>query len=406
MSASSAIPQKIQSTTEYQNTISDIHSLSHHVYGEQKSSLPYSPDIHISSLNITQILDTEKKTSPLDKVIDLSEKKDFHSLPDVTRVFDCINRVLHLTRYFPPHISNENFFTEKDVIAVIPAYNEELTIGMVVMLSLKHVGKVVVVDDGSKDRTAEIAWLSGADVVQMDKNSGKAKAVRAGIARAKEIGCSAVVMLDADGQHNPSEIPILLDPILNNKADMVIGSRQLSDECNDIPAYRRLGQVTLDMATNMGSTFKCSDSQSGYRAFSKNALDYFDFPSEGYNIESDLIEHFSRIGLAIAEVPITVRYEVPFKHKKNPFSHGMDVLAHIVGIIGYRRPLLTFGLGGVVFSFIGVLLGLIAFNQYYSSGKFVFFPTMCSGVSLVLGMLLITSGLILNTLVKFVKVDR
>ncbi|PWR71782.1 glycosyltransferase family 2 protein [Methanospirillum stamsii] len=332
--------------------------------------------------------------------------EDSHSVPDVTRVFDCINRVLHLTRYFPPNLAFENPFTEKDIIAVIPAFNEELTIGMVVMLSLKHVGKVVVVDDGSSDRTSEIAWLSGADIVKLEKNQGKANAVRAGIARVKEIGCSTVVMLDADGQHNPNEIPILIAPIISKKADMVIGSRQLSEECNDIPAYRRLGQVTLDMATNMGSSFKCTDSQSGYRAFSKKALDNFDFPSEGYNIESDMIEHFSRLGLAIAEVPITVRYEVPFKHKKNPLSHGMDVLTHIIGIIGYRRPLLTFGLGGTVFSMVGIVFGLFAFNQYYSSGKFVFFPTMCSGVLLVLGMLLITSGLILNTLVKIVRIDR
>lgn len=409
MSISSSPPPKIINPVENQKNFSEFHPLNHFDYhSENRDEIieDYSK-IHISYQNIDKIHNRNENLGQIHQsVIESSNNYGTNSIPDVTRVFDCINRVLQLTRYFPPNLSFEKPFSEKDVIAVIPAYNEELTIGMVVMLSLKHVGKVVVVDDGSSDRTSEIAWLSGADVVQLEKNQGKANAVRTGIARAKEIGCSAVVMLDADGQHNPSEIPILIEPIISKKADMVIGSRQLSEECNDIPAYRRLGQVTLDMATNMGSLYKCSDSQSGYRAFNKNALDNFDFPSEGYNIESDMIEHFSRIGLKITEVPITVRYEVPFKHKKNPFSHGMDVLAHIIGIIGYRRPLLTFGIGGMLFSLIGVIVGLIAFNQYYSSGKFAFFPTMCCGVSLILGMLLISSGLILNTLVKLVKVDR
>lgn len=330
-----------------------------------------------------------------------SQKKSH--IPDVTRVIGCINRVLHLSKYAPPNTSSFGQTPKNNIIAIIPAYNEELTIGMVVLLSLQHVGRVIVVDDGSKDRTAQIAWLSGADVVQLDKNQGKASAVKAGFARAREIGCSALVMLDADGQHNPSEIPDILEPVLSGNADLVIGSRHLNGDNTDTPSYRRLGQRTLDMATNMGNSFKSTDTQSGFRAFSKQAVDLFTFPSEGYNIESDMIEHYSRLGLVITEVPITVRYEVPFKHKKNPLSHGADVLAHIVGVIGYRRPLLTFGLSGSFCVLGGVVLGFFAFNQYYLTGKFEFIFSVFSGISLVLGLLLITTGLILNSLVKIVK---
>jgi hypothetical protein len=116
-----------------------------------------------------------------------------------------------------------------------------------------------------------------------------------------------------------------------------------------------------------------------------------------------MLEHYSRIGLAITEVPITVRYEVPFKHKKNPLSHGTDIITHIIGIIGYRRPLLSFGVSGFTCSLIGIIFGFFAFDQYYSTGKFMFIFTMFSGVSMVLGLLLITTGLILNSLVKIVK---
>ena len=332
-----------------------------------------------------------------------SSQKKPSSIPDVSRVIGCINRVLNLSKYAPPNTAPYGLPLKNDIIAVIPAYNEELTIGMVVLLSLQHVGRVIVVDDGSKDRTAQIAWLSGADVVQLEQNQGKASAVRAGFARAREIGCSALVMLDADGQHNPSEIPDILEPVLSGVADLVIGSRHLNGDSNSTPSYRRLGQKTLDMATNMGSTFKSTDTQSGFRAFSQKAVEMFTFPSEGYNIESDMIEHYSRLGYIITEVPITARYEVPFKHKKNPISHGADILAHIIGVIGYRRPLLTFGIPGVFFVMVGILFGYFAFDQYYTTGKFGFIFPMFSGISMLLGLLLMTTGLILNSLVKIVK---
>jgi glycosyltransferase involved in cell wall biosynthesis len=384
-------------TEEYNYQMNSIHS----------SHTNFNPS-SIHSLPFPSLIEAEKtlKEDSSDAVVTSSEslqKKSIIPFPDVTRVIGCINQVLRLTRYVPPNTSLKGKVPLNDIIAVIPAYNEELTIGMVVLLSLQHVGRVIVVDDGSNDRTAHLAWLSGADVVQLEKNQGKANAVKAGFVRAREIGCSAIVMLDADGQHNPSEIPDLLDPILANEADLVIGSRHLKDCKNDIPSYRRIGQRTLDLATNMGSSYKSTDSQSGFRAFSSKAIELFQFPSDGYNIESDMIDHYSRIGLNISEVPITVRYEVPFKHKKNPISHGMDVLTHIIGVIGYRRPLLTFGFSGSTFVILGVIVGFFAFTQFYSTGKFVFISTMFSGISLVLGLLLMTTGLILNSLVKIVK---
>ncbi|MCM2465668.1 hypothetical protein DIC75_04965 [Methanoculleus sp. CWC-02] len=223
---------------------------------------------------------------------------------------------------------------------IAPAYNEALVIGSVVLLAKKHADRVIVVDDGSADRTAVIARLAGADVIEMPENGGKAKAMMAGFARARELGYEAVVMLDGDGQHDPEEIPIVAAPVLAGEADLVIGSRFLETRA-EIPTYRRAGQMVLNGFTNLSvdGSFATTDSQSGFRALSCRALENLTFTSEGYNIESDMIAHFAPLNLRMTEVPISVTYDVPHKHKKNPVSHGFGVLARILGLIGSRRIL-------------------------------------------------------------------
>ena len=293
----------------------------------------------------------------------------------------------------------------KGVTVVIPAYNEELSIGSVVLKTCRIVQKVIVVDDGSTDRTAEVARYAGADVIRLEENQGKAHALLLGLRRAHDIGCTAAISIDGDGQHTTHDIPRVVQPILDGKADLVIGSRFLGKK-NGVPAYRRAGQRALDIFTTIGSGHKCTDSQSGFRAFSKKALDNLDFASTGYNIESDMISHFASRGLVIAEVPITVRYEVPHKHKKNFLAHGMGVLAQVINLISYRRPLLAFGIPGLLLFTVGFIASSYAFTEYYISSKFPFELSMVGTVLLILGMLCITAGLILNALVAILKDQR
>ena len=224
------------------------------------------------------------------------------------------------------------------LVAVIPAYNEGLVIGSVTLQTKQHVDRVIVVDDGSTDRTAAIARFAGADVIRFETNGGKAKAMMAGFARARELGSGAVVMLDGDGQHDPDEIPVVTAPVLEGVADLVIGSRFLDTKAK-IPAYRRAGQTVLNGFTNLSvdGEFVTTDSQSGFRALSYRALENLTFASNGYNIESDMIAHFAPLNLRMAEVPISVTYDVPHKHKKNPLSHGLGVFTRLVGRIGRRR---------------------------------------------------------------------
>lgn len=300
----------------------------------------------------------------------------------------------------PPPLSAPVLFP--NVIAVIPAYNEELVIGSIVLKTRGIVGKTIVVDDGSIDRTTEVARCAGAEVIRLPENTGKAHALLLGLRRARELGCSAAVTIDGDGQHKSREIPDVIKPVLEGKADLVIGSRFLTQE-NGVPAYRRVGQKTLDIFTTFGSGHKCSDSQSGFRAFSRKALDNLDFTSIGYNVESDMIAHFTSRGLVIVEVPITVRYEVPHKHKKNFLAHGLGVLAQIINVISYRRPLLAFGIPGFILFVVGIVAASYAFTEYYLTTKFPFTASMISIALMILGMLGITAGLILNALVAILK---
>jgi len=291
----------------------------------------------------------------------------------------------------------------KGLIAVIPAYNEELVIGSVILRIRQYVERVIVVDDGSSDRTSEVAKMAGAEVIRLDANTGKAYALLLGLRYAHNMGCTAAVMLDADGQHDPREIPRVAGLVMEGKADLVIGSRFLRKN-NGIPKYRQLGQKTLDLFTNIGANSRVTDSQSGFRAISCKALENLDFRSDGYNVESDMINHFSKLGLIIQEVPISVKYDVPNKHKKNPVSHGVGVLTRLVNLIGYRRPLLLFGIPGFACIVGGMIAEIWVFAELYAGeGSFHYVLAIGSAFVLIMGMLLVVTGLILNTLVMIVK---
>ena len=298
-------------------------------------------------------------------------------------------------------VSESDVNPHQGLIAVIPAYNEQIALGSVLLLIRQYVNHVIVVDDGSTDRTAEVAQNAGAEVIRLEENMGKAYALLLGLRRARELNCTAAVMLDADGQHHTRDIPRLAGPVLSGEADLVIGSRFITKK-KGIPLYRQAGQKTLNIFTNVGANVNVSDSQSGYRVLSRKALDYLDFKSDGYNVESDMIAHFVANGLVLKEVPIDVRYEVPNKHKKNPVTHGVGVLASLINLISYRRPLLAFGVPGFIMVVAGLIAEMWVFERLRTAGVFHEVLAAGSAFVLVLGMLLIIAGLILNTLVRII----
>ena len=213
-----------------------------------------------------------------------------------------------------------------NVVAIIPAYNEEKALADVIDRTLEHVDEVIVVDDGSSDKTSEVAIEAGARVIKHSVNLGKGEALKSGF---KAIGDDSIIItIDGDGQHNPSEIPDLVRPIIEDGADLVNGSRYMNGPEENTPAYRRVGQKVLDIATNISAGTKVTDSQSGFRAFSPKSRNVFRFKDTGFGIESEMLVDAAESGLKIVEVPITVRYDLDGS-TKDPITHGVGVLFNI-----------------------------------------------------------------------------
>lgn len=212
------------------------------------------------------------------------------------------------------------------IVAIIPAYNEEEELANVIAKTFKYVDKVIVVDDGSADKTAELAIEAGAEVISHSTNLGKGEALKSGFKAIEDD--SIIVTIDGDGQHNPDEIPVLIKPIIEDGADLVNGSRYINGPEENTPAYRRVGQKVLDIATNISAGINVTDSQSGFRAFSSKSRNVFRFKDTGFGIESEMLVDAAEAGLKIVEVPITVRYDVDGS-TKDPVTHGFGVLFHI-----------------------------------------------------------------------------
>ena len=156
------------------------------------------------------------------------------------------------------------------IIACIPAYNEEKTIAKIILQARKYVERVIVCDDGSTDMTAEIAEAVGAEVIKHKINKGYGAAIKDLLVKADILSPDVVVTMDADGQHDPSYIPQLIKPILEKKADIVIGSRFL--QRTQIPIYRKVGIKVITALYNLATKHGITDAQSGFRAYSRNAL--------------------------------------------------------------------------------------------------------------------------------------
>lgn len=222
----------------------------------------------------------------------------------------------------------------KQVTAVIPCFNEEKTIARVITESRRHVDQVLVVDDGSDDKTVWEALRAGALVTSHLANRGKGAALNTAFTLLRREDCPAAVLLDGDGQHDPSEIPLLLAPVLTGRADIVIGSRYLR-QAHLIPAYRRLGQTVLNAMTNLGSGLRVTDSQSGFRAFSSAAINHMRFREKGLAVESEMQFIVRRTGLRVFEVPITTIYSGG--HRRSPLVHGFGVLYRVIRLsLGYQ----------------------------------------------------------------------
>lgn len=291
------------------------------------------------------------------------------------------------------------------ITAIIPAYNEEIAIGSIVLSTKNYVNHMIVINDGSTDNTAKIAKKAGAIVLNHSHNKGKGAALKTGFNAVYDT--DIIVTLDSDGQHNPAEITKLVKPIVDGQADIVNGSRYLDKKENTTPAYRRLGQTVLDTATNINSGLKITDSQSGFRAFASYTLPAFRFTQKDFSIESEMLMDAAASGYRVKEVQIEVIYDNGHNngsiHTKNPISHGLGVLVKLLQDMEFRRPLYYFTAPGLLLIFIGLALGLIFFGSYLDGQMTTLMPTILAGMIGLGGIFIAFTGIILHSVSGMIR---
>jgi len=282
------------------------------------------------------------------------------------------------------------------ILAGIAAYNEARYIGSIVLQARQYVDEVIVVDDGSTDNTARVAELAGATVIHHTENRGKGAAIQSILAEAKKRNSETLVLLDADAQHDPNEIPILTKPI-SEGFDLVIGSREAQDD--KTPRYRRIGKKVISRSTRLASKTNIFDSESGFRALSPKAINDLELKAHGFAIESEMITLAADKNLKITEVPISNIYTKDGS-TLNPVRHGIDVLSRIIVMISQRRPLFFFGLAGGILLVIGLIIGIRVINIASATGSLAMGSAVLTTLLVIAGILSIFTGIILNALVK------
>jgi dolichol-phosphate mannosyltransferase len=286
-------------------------------------------------------------------------------------------------------------------IAAMPAYNESKSIANVILGCKKYVDKVIVVDDGSKDNTAELAESLGAYVVRHQTNKGYGAALKSCFETARKLNANAMVIIDSDGQHDPHEIPKLLDP-LKDGFDLVIGSRFVNGNGKNVPLYRKFGMKVLDVATLMAGGLHVTDSQSGFRAYGKKAIENINLSGEGMSAGSEILLQARDHRLKYTEVEIHCRYDVENCSSQSPFVHGSKVLLRLLKDMEYRRPLYYFTAPGIFLWAVGMSMGLMFLQDFYFGGSLSFGPTLLMILLTIVGMFTAFTGIVLHAVSRMI----
>ena len=216
-------------------------------------------------------------------------------------------------------------------LAVIPCYNEEATIGTIVLKAKRYVDEVMVVDDGSIDDTSKVAKYAGAKVISHGGRKGYGAAIQTCFQYAKEKKFDVMTILDGDGQHEADQIKSVMKPILHKNVDISIGSRFVNNNGHNVPRYRRFGINVLTRLKNAGSKkpHRVTDGQSGFRAYSRKAIEQLNLKDNDMGISAEILMEGRKSNLSYEEVPIDCRYDVNGS-TKNPIGHGLGVIVSIL----------------------------------------------------------------------------
>jgi len=276
---------------------------------------------------------------------------------------------------------NGGIITKMTITAIIPAYNNEVSIGTQVLITKKYVNHVIVVDDGSIDRTVKMAQLAGAEIIQHPMNMGKGAAIKSGFEYVKRNGARVIITLDPMGLNDPDQIPMFIDPILNGETDIVKSGR----------------------CVNGKKTSK--DTQIGIHAFARHTLPAFRFGSNGHTTESEMLKDAENAGFRIKEVNIQEKHNIKDPAKNN--SKGViNKLVKLLEDVELNRPIYYLTIPGIFCTILGVGLGLNFLNNFFLGEGLRFGPTLFMILLTIIGSFMAFSGIILHTMARIINENR
>ena len=287
-------------------------------------------------------------------------------------------------------------------IVCMPAYNEENLIFDLIKKIRPFVDMVVVCDDGSTDKTEQKARDAGAHVIRHNKNLGKGGAMKSLFSYAKNIDADIMITMDGDGQFLPEEIPRIMKPVIEEKADVVLGYR--FDDADDMPTYRKFGNKFLDKMTSLASELPFRDTQGGFRAYSKKSIQLIEFSTDGFGVDSEIVVNASKQNLKIVEEKVTVIYNTGGKTStKTPVVHVSEVLKTVLEMIAIYHPLKYLGIPGLISMILGISVGIFVLITFNDTRYFSIPFMLISIASTILGLLLLLMSVVLFSISKSVN---
>ncbi len=291
------------------------------------------------------------------------------------------------------------------IIIGIPAFNEEKNIESVITDLKKITDKIIVCNDGSTDLTSKISKEMGTIVIDHKKNLGYGAAIHSIFLKAKEIEGDVLVTFDADGQHRVEDIKKVVSPIENKQSDLVIGSRFLDESEKEIPKYRKIGIKVITKLTNATISEKLTDSQSGFRAYSKEVLNVLN-PSElGMGISTEILIKASAKNFRISEVPIKILYQGDTS-THNPVKHGSSVIISTIKYTSIQRPLTFYGIPSIIFLITGGIFSYMAIQYYVEFGRLSTNLTLVGAAIFLLGIVFLLTAILLFSLVTITRENK
>jgi len=288
------------------------------------------------------------------------------------------------------------------IVVGIPAFNEEKNIGKIIVNLKKITNEIIVCNDNSTDSTKEIAEQMGATVVNHERNLGYGAAIRTIFLKAKEMDADILVTMDGDGQHRIEDLKTITKPILEKQSDIVIGSRFLENEEKNIPKYRKIGIKAITKLANVSLENPITDSQSGFRSYSKNAIQQINPSENGMGISNEILIKASKLKMKILEVPIEVLYDGDTS-THNPISHGASVTLSTLKFISIDHPLKFYGIPGIIFLSIGIIFMIVTLQMFSETRQILLSTAIISVGTIVVGTMLVMSSIILYSVVNIVK---